>query len=97
MNTNNKIRQNQQHNIRNQIRNSDLSTFFNLLNSPDLSLTIDETLPKHRRRSYPPLTTLSMFLTQALNPDSSCQNIVNMVAIERINLGLLPTSTLTAG
>jgi hypothetical protein len=97
MTINNKFTPIQQHNIRSHIRNSDLSTFFNLLNTSDLSLTIDDTLPKHRKRSYPPLTTLSMFLTQALNPDRSCQNIVNMVAIESIKSGSPQLSTLTGG
>ena len=97
MNTNNKFTRIQQHKIQNHVRNSDLNTFFNLLNAPDLSLAISETLPQHRKRSYPPLATLSMFLTQALNPDRSCQNIVNMVAVEKIKSGSLPTSTLTGG
>jgi len=97
MNTNNKFIQLKQQNIRKHIRGSKLRTLFNLLNSSDLSLTIEQTIPKHRKRSYPPLTTLSMFLTQALNSDSSCQNIVNMVAIERIKSGSHPASTLTAG
>jgi len=97
MTINNKFTRVEQHHIRNHIRNSDLNTFFNLLNTPDLSLMLGESLPKHRKRLYPPLATLSMFLTQTLNPDSSCQNIVNIAAIDRTGAGLPPGSILTGG
>ncbi len=42
MNTNNKFTRIQQHNIHNHVRNNDLSTFSNLLNSTDLSSAIDD-------------------------------------------------------
>ena len=97
MSINNKFTRIQQHNIRNHIKNSSLNTFFNLLNTPDLSSALEESLPKHRKRIYPPSATLSMFLTQILNPDSSCQNIVNVAAIDRINADLPLGSILTGG
>lgn len=97
MSTNTKFIRTQQANIRKHIKKSDITTFFDLLNTPDLHLELDESLPKHRRRMYPPLATLSMFLAQTLNPDSSCQNIVNTVAIDRIHAGLPLGSTLTGG
>lgn len=97
MSTNTKFIQTQQVNIRKQIQKSNITTFFDLLNTPDLHSSLDESLPKHRRRMYPPLVTLSMFLAQTLNPDSSCQNIVNTVAIDRIQAGQPLGSTLTGG
>lgn len=97
MNINNKFRRSEQQKIRNQIKNSNMDTFFNLLSRPDLCSNLEEFLPKHRERMYPPLATLSMFLTQALNPDSSCQNIVNAAAIGRACAGLELGSTLTGG
>src|SRR5690348_6278973 len=69
-------------------------TFLNLLNNPALLLSL-ESLPKHRKRLYSPITTLSMFLAQTLNADGSCQNIVNANAIDRLNSGLPLGSTLT--
>lgn len=97
MSINNKFTRIQQHNIHNQIKNSNLDTFFNLLNTPDLSLILEKSLPKHRKRVYPPSATLSMYLTQTLNSDSSCQNIVNVAAISRLNAGLPLGSTFTGG
>ncbi|MDD2905685.1 MAG: IS4 family transposase [Sulfurimonas sp.] len=38
---------------------------------------------KHRERIYTPMQTLSMLVSQSLNQDSSCQNIVNKVALNR--------------
>jgi len=55
-----------------------------LLTSPALLETVKKLLPEHRERQYPPLTTLSMFLAQALNQDRSCQKAVNDVAIQRM-------------
>jgi hypothetical protein len=95
MSINNKFVRSKQANISKQIKNSSLNTFFNLLNAPDLSLELEEYLPNHRSRLYPPITTLSMFLTQALNSDSSCQNIVNSIAIDRLEAGFPLISTLT--
>jgi hypothetical protein len=40
--------------------------FFNLLTSDALLSKVEELLPTHRERRYPPTETLSMFLTQEL-------------------------------
>jgi hypothetical protein len=97
MSINTKFAQKQQDNIRHHIKNSDINTFFNVLNTPDLSLALDESVPKHRKRIYPPSVTLSMYLTQTLSADSSCQNIVNVAAVGRMAAGLPLGSILTGG
>jgi hypothetical protein len=97
MSINTKFTRHQQQDIQNQVRNSDLNTFFNVLNTPDLTPILEETEPNHRKRMYPPITTLSMYLTQTLQFDSSCQNIVNVAAINRMNTGLSVGSILTGG
>jgi len=38
-----------------------------------------------RNRIYTPAQTLSMFVSQAINPDGSCQNVVNQLAFKRDN------------
>ena len=77
--------------------NNDSYSFFNLLTSDALLDKVEELLPKHRERQYPPTETLSMFLAQTMNTDRSCQNIVNQVAIQRLTGGLPVNSTYTGG
>jgi len=62
--------------------------FFNVLTSPELLETTEAHLPEHRERLYPPTVTLSMFMMQALNEDSSCQKAVNDWAVRRVAEGL---------
>lgn len=69
--------------------------FFNQLTGPDLLDIVDQQLPAHRERLFPPTVTLSMFMSQSLNPDSSCQATINRHAVERIANGLAPCSTAT--
>jgi len=68
-----------------------------LLTGPELLSTIEELLPEHRERLFPPTETLSMFLAQALSQDRSCQKAINDAAIKRLVGGLSPCSTLTGG
>ena len=75
--------------------NSDSFAFFNLLTSPDLFNKVESLLPDHRERLFPPTETLSMFLAQAMNTDSSCQNVINDVAVKRLLGGLPVCSTHT--
>ena len=70
-------------------------TFFNHLTSPELLSIVEDLLPEHRERSFPPTETLSMFLSQAMNADRSCQNIVNEVALTRTLYGLSSCSSNT--
>ena len=68
----------QQQNIQQYTQNSDALSFFNQLTSPELLDTLEDQLPEHRERLYPPTETLSMFLAQTLNEDRSCQKAVTM-------------------
>lgn len=69
--------------------------FFNLLTSPELFGLVEDALPAHRERLFPPTETLSLFLAQALSEDSSCQKVVNEAAIKRLVGGLTGCSTHT--
>jgi len=69
--------------------------FFNRLTAPDLFDALEDALPAHRERLFPPTETLSMFLAQALKPDRSCQGIVNDAAVKRLLHGLPRCSTKT--
>lgn len=75
----------------------DSHSMFNSLTSHDLLNKVEELLPNHRERLYPPTETLSMFLAQAMSADRSCQNRVNQTAIQRMASGLSLSSTLTGG
>ena len=68
---------------------------FNLLTSDALLEKVEELLPDHRERVYPPTETLSMFLAQAMSADRSCRNIVNKAAIQRLYGGLTVNSAHT--
>jgi len=85
----------QQKTVANQVANQDSTSFFNLLTAPELLATIEGLLPLHRERQFPPTETLAMFLAQAMNPDRSCQRVVNDAATSRIVAGLKPCSTFT--
>ncbi len=71
----------QQNKVVKKIKTEGVDGFYNLLAQDSIQKTIQQDLPKHRDRLYNPLQTLSMFLTQALDEDSSCQNVVNSVAL----------------
>ena len=73
------------------------ASLFNALTSDSLLDKVEELLPKHRERLYPPTETLSMFLSQAMNSDRSCQNSVNKSVIHRVGDGLSICSTKTGG
>lgn len=81
--------------IRHYAASSDAFHFFNLLTSPDLFDALEESLPVHRERLFPPTETLSMFMAQAFKPDRSCQGIVDDVAVQRLLHGLPLCSTKT--
>lgn len=87
----------QQKIVKAQASEQDAVSFFNLLTSPELFDTLENLLPDHRERLFPPTETLSMFLAQAMHADRSCQRIVNEVALTRLVSGLNPCSTTTGG
>lgn len=95
MYTNRKIANLQQTHLQQHSQQSTPTTFFNLLTSPELLSFVEDLLPEHRERSFPPTETLSMFLAQAMNADRSCQNIVNEAALTRAFYGMAPCSTNT--
>jgi hypothetical protein len=85
----------QQRRVGAQARDSDAYAFFNLLTGPELFDQVESLLPSHRERIFPPTETLSMFLSQALSADRSCQKAVDEAAIKRLAAGLTPCSTHT--
>jgi hypothetical protein len=85
----------QQRRMNKHIEQLDAYSFFNLLTDPQLFSTVEALLPDYRERKYPPTETLSMFLSQAMSADRSCQNIVNTVSVQRLVSGLSPHSTRT--
>ncbi len=76
---------------------SDSDGFFNILTNDDLFDKLDELLPGHRERTFPPTETLSMFLAQVVNSDSSCQKAVNDSAFKRLITGYSSISLATGG
>jgi len=80
-----------------QAHQTDSTSFFNLLTGPELLSVIEDNLLAHRERLYHPTQTLTMFLSQALSADASCQNAVTEVAIHRLLDGLKPCSIKTGG
>lgn len=71
----------QEKNALKKIKNGSLHTVESLISQPELLEVLQKELPNYRNRLYTPIQTLCMFIAQALNSDSSCQNIVNSVAL----------------
>ena len=90
-----RVRTPQQRLVRRHAENSDAQAFFNLLMGAKLLDKVEPVLPTHRERLFPPTETLSMFLSQALSADRSCQKAVNDAAVKRLAAGLPPCSTHT--
>jgi hypothetical protein len=63
------------------LKNKSFSTIESLITQPELIEIIQAELPTYRNRLYTPIQTLCMFISQALNSDRSCQNIVNEMAL----------------
>ena len=74
----------QQEKVKQCINNSNSYSFLNILTSPDLVSIIEASQPGYRKRLYTPTETLSMFLAQTLNKDSSCQKAINDYAVNKI-------------
>jgi len=64
------------------IKTGGVDSFYNLLAQDSIQKIMKQDLPNYRDRLYNPMQTLSMFLSQALDEDSSCQNIVNKKALK---------------
>ena len=74
---------------------TDSLAFFNLLTSGEVLDELEQNLPEHRERVFPPTETLSLFLTQVMSSDQSCQQVVNGATIARLVMGLPACSTST--
>jgi hypothetical protein len=85
--------QRQQRRMRREAEQADSLSMFNLLTGPQLLDSVEELLPAHRERLYPPTTTLAMFVAQVLSPDGSCQQAVDAAAVNQLIAGLQPGST----
>ena len=93
--TNQKLQGQQQKHFTRHAQETDSNSFFNLLTSPQLLSAVEDQIPDHRERLYTPTATLALFLAQAMNTDSSCQNTVNHHVVERVFNGLSSCSTTT--
>jgi hypothetical protein len=94
MNPNHSVRARQRL-VRHHADRGDALAFFNVLTSPELMEQVESMLPPHRERLFPPTETLSMFLSQALSSDRSCQRAVDEAAVRRLNAGMPPCSSHT--
>lgn len=74
---------------------ADSTTFFNALTDDIMFDKLESLLPEYRERVYTPTDTLSMFLSQALNADRSCQHAVDEWFMSRQSAGLSILSTNT--
>jgi hypothetical protein len=74
----------QQNRLKAYQENCDSYHYSNMRTSDALLDTVEEPLPEHRERLYPPTETLSIFLAQTVNADRSSQNIVNQSAVQKI-------------
>lgn len=90
-----RTRKHQCQRVQKHTENVDSLSLFNLLTSPALFQELEEHLPSHRERVFPPTETLSLFMTQVMQADQSCQQIVNQAAIQRHAMGLPACSTHT--
>jgi hypothetical protein len=86
----------QQRRVLSQATDTDAYGFFNLLSGPQLLEDVEELLPEHRERLFPPTETLSMFLAQALAADGSCKQVVNDTAVKRLVSAMPACSASTA-
>lgn len=84
---------NQQKRVSDHVQATDCHGFANLLTGPELLAVVEAQCPEHRERLYPPTTTLSLFIAQALSSDGSCRNTVNTYVVSRIFNGLEPCSS----
>lgn len=58
-----------------------------ILSAEELRVLVEEEVGGYRDRVYPPLTTLGLFIEQALSPDGACQDAVARHLSERTARG----------
>lgn len=67
----------------------------NVLSAGELEQAVQQYAGQYRDRVYPPLTTLALFMGQALSQDGACQDAVARHASERSGRGMSPCSLST--
>ena len=93
MHPNHRAIEQQQRRVEDYANKANAVTMFNLLTGPELLARIEEALPDHRERLYPPTETLSLFVAQVLSADGSCRQAVDACQVRRLVEGLQPGST----
>jgi len=86
-----------QHRVQTCIAQPATDAFFDLLTGPRLLEGGDAPAPQSRNRLFPQRKVLSMFCTQVLSADRSCQRAVDGEAVRRLALDLPPCSSNTGG
>ena len=97
MHTNHKVANLQRRHIQAHAQSRHCHHFSHLLTRPELLSIVEQSQPDHRERHYPPTKTLSMFMSQAMSADRSCQSVVNEAAVQHVVSGLPAHSTHTGG
>lgn len=67
----------------------------NVLAAHELEQAVQSYAEEYRDRVYPPLTTLALFMAQALSQDGACQDAVARHVSERSGRGMVPCSLST--
>ncbi len=96
MNASRRIDRHQHERARKQLSAPDTYALFDLLTSDQMVDQVEQLLPEHRERLFPPTEVLSMFIAQALCEDHSCQKVVNDSAVRRAQSALGRCSTNTS-
>ena len=81
MNVIRKIVKHKEKNAFKKLKNKSFSAIEELITQLEFIKITQEELPKYRNRLYTPIRTLCMFVSQAINSDSSCQKVVNEMTL----------------
>lgn len=96
MNASRRISRHQQERVQKKLCAPDSYALFDLLTSDQMLDQVEQLLPHHRQRLFPPTEVLSMFVSQALCEDHSCQKAVNDTAVRRAQSAIRRCSTSTS-
>ena len=87
----------QQRRVRHHAARTDSRAIHGLLMDARLVDRVEAVLPPHRKREFPPLETLAMFVRQCLSADRSCQQALDDAAVKGLLETGKPCSTNTGG
>lgn len=73
--------------LKRQFLQGDAGLFDQALSGHEVAAIVNELVPPHRERIYPPLDTLRLFVGQVLSSDRACQDVVGRRLSERIAQG----------